>query len=510
VLYEALHGERLYAGVSQTQTFRLALNADDYARFLSARLAALPPELPPAVRSLLPALLAYDADKRPDAAALEHACDELALPLPGVGLRGWARARAWSEPAPERGSLEGRTIDVSASTPAPAPPAPRPVTGEEPPLTVGAPHPRTAPRAAAPVAPPVAPPAATAPRRRSAVPAVLLVTLLGFLTLGGAVVLGLAGWLATRGASAPIDTLDTDGLTPAPEGDPTPPDGADIPGGSGDSKPPDVPKPSPERSAPAAAPGSTPASLASGLTVDVPAGWQSNAVDATRMLMMGPDGNTMIIASVGDPQGGDLRAELSRSIDVGDGLVLVPTGTPRADSGGLANDFDVTGGAVAVKGVAFGRVLADGRVLAVLGIAPAAGIEAVRLEQRQVFRTARIGRASNADAAAGSWAAYLQGRYLVKLYTGNGYSEKHELWLCSNGNYARLTDGGGFGADGTSAAFSGGTEGAWTATGATSGSGTLSLVATDGTRSQSSVRMGTDGVYLDGERWMRGDNTRCE
>jgi len=347
---------------------------------------------------------------------------------------------------------------------------------------------------------------------------VLLVTLLGFLTLGGAAALGLVGWLATRGDSASTDTLDTDPLTPAPAGDPTLPDGADVTGiteatgatGVTDAtEPSSVTTPPPERSAPAAAPGSTPASLASGLTVDVPAGWQSNAVDATRMLMMGPDGTTMIIASVADAQGGDLRTELSGSIDVGDGLTFVPSGTPHEDAGGLTNDFDVVGGTVAVKGIAFGRMLGDGRVLAVLGIAPAAGIEAVRREQRQVFRTARIGRARTADAAAGSWAAYLQGRYLVKLYTGNGYSEKHELWLCSNGNYARLTDGGGFGMDGTSAAFSGGTEGAWTATGGTSGVGTLSLVATDGTRAQLGVEMGSDGVYLNGERWMRGDNTRC-
>jgi serine/threonine protein kinase len=187
VLYEALQGERLYANLTQAQMFRLALNEDDYARFLPARLAELPATLPVPVRSLLADLLAFQATERPEAAELESACEELALALPGAGLRGWARARVWNAPATEPGPLDGRTIDVSA--PMSASPATPARTGDEPPLTVGSPHPRTAPRAT---------PVAARPPAKGA-----LIPVLRILLVGGAVVLAAGAWMATHGEDEP-------------------------------------------------------------------------------------------------------------------------------------------------------------------------------------------------------------------------------------------------------------------------------------------------------------------
>lgn len=553
VLFEALTGERLYFGLNQAQTFRLALDAPLYAPFLAERLAALPPGTPAAVRALLASTLAWEAAARPDAAALERACDDLAGGLPGANLRRWARDRAWEAAPVAAGTLTGRSIEVSAPSAVAA--------AAEPPLTVAAPHPVDAPRPT-PAAPAAAHPESGArPAARGAAwPIVLGVAALGLLVVGGGGALALGAWALTRGgadaAGAEVAAAEglpgAEGLSAADEAalvGAVPPEaggmdgagdgavgagspgasgragsgaagasagGAEGGGGAGPDAAPAVASDDAPSAAPAAAPtaeaapaGGTPIALSSGLTVYAPAGWAGQAVDATRALMQGPDGNSLILASVVDTNGGDLRAELANPIDAGSGIVLSPSGTPRADGSGLTNDFSVSGTAIPARGVAYGRMLGDGRALVVLALGPSSSLDALRAAARPVYASARIGRSATASAGSGSWTAYLKGRALVRFYSGNGYSERHDLWLCSDGNFARRADGGGFDMGGTSGAFEGGVVGAWTASGSTSGVGTLTLVATDGSRSQYAVSMGSDGVYLDGVRWMRGDNERC-
>ena len=112
------------------------------------------------------------------------------------------------------------------------------------------------------------------------------------------------------------------------------------------------------------------------------------------------------------------------------------------------------------------------------------------------------GGEGNAD-----WQSYMRGRYIARFYTGSGYHEKTELWLCSDGRFSRSGEGGGFGG-GASGAFQGGGSGRWSASGKQPGAGELRLEHADGI---ATYRLTLEGgsLYLDGTKWLRGDNEYC-
>ena len=127
-------------------------------------------------------------------------------------------------------------------------------------------------------------------------------------------------------------------------------------------------------------------------------------------------------------------------------------------------------------------------------------------------RRGEIANTISAAAAApsgGELAAYLKGRYLVRFYSGNGYSEKHEIWLCTNGQFRSRFDGGGFTQGVASGAFEGGNVGTWAAQGNRAG-GVLSLSASDGAQSRFEVRESSDALLLNGQKWLRGENSLCD
>lgn len=258
--------------------------------------------------------------------------------------------------------------------------------------------------------------------------------------------------------------------------------------------------------APTPAQAQTPVSVSEGLTLQAPNGWRATPADAKRIVMVGPDGDTTIIATLDYASDAVISAQLTAPVDLGGGIVLTPTAQPRAVGNYLSNDYSVRGTRIPGKAVVMIRRYPGGRVMALIGISPSATVETMRATQARMMQTAVV-KALPATST-GALATYLKGRYLVRFYSGSGYHEKQEIWLCSDGSYAMRADGGGVTAGVASGAFQGGHTGRWTAQGALS-SGSLSLAAQDGRTLRFSVAEGSDGLYLDGKRWMRGDNTRC-
>lgn len=249
----------------------------------------------------------------------------------------------------------------------------------------------------------------------------------------------------------------------------------------------------------------TPVSVSSGLTVQAPRGWRSN-VAGDKVVMVGPDGDTTIIATLDAATDATIRAQLTGPIDLGNGIVLTPTAQPRTVGDYVSNDYSVRGTRIPGKAVVMVRRYPGGRALGLVGISPSASVETMRVAQAQMMRTAAV---KTPPAPAGSGlTTYLKGRYLVRFYSGSGYHEKQEIWLCSDGSYAMSADGGGVTTGVASGAFRGSHLGRWSASGALSG-GRLTLSAQDGRQLVFNVAEGRDGLYLDGKRWMRGDNQKC-
>lgn len=253
--------------------------------------------------------------------------------------------------------------------------------------------------------------------------------------------------------------------------------------------------------------------LPAGIAVPLPDGWRGSPGNAVTGSIVAPDGQTTVIVTFQPASLAEIAQQLAGPIDLGQGIVLTPVSAARTVSGYSTADFTVAGTPVPARGVVLLKPLSGGRVLGLVGIAPVGSVEAMRKAQVRMISGAVLSAAAPSAQPTGpggsGWANYLRGRYLVRLYTGNGYQEKEEIWLCSDGTYASASEGGGFTAGVASGAFGSNRRGTWSATGETSGQGVLSLTAVDGTRGQRQVRLGADGVYLNGVRWLRGDNARC-
>jgi hypothetical protein len=247
--------------------------------------------------------------------------------------------------------------------------------------------------------------------------------------------------------------------------------------------------------------------LGGGLSILPPQGWRPVPANPGATVLAGPDGESLIIVSVDEGLLEMAVAELADSIDLGDGVMLDPVASPTRSGQTHSNRFTVRGAVLPTVASVMIRDVGAGRTVSLIGLAPATGASGLQTALNQLMTSLTVGRAP--PQSASGWGAQLKGRYLVRFYSGNGYSEKHELWLCSNGSFLKRVDGGGFTQGVASGAFAGGLDGTWTAQGSPPGAGQLVLSTRDGQVLRYTLQSRSDGIGIDGERWMRGDNERC-
>jgi len=247
--------------------------------------------------------------------------------------------------------------------------------------------------------------------------------------------------------------------------------------------------------------------LGGGLSILPPGGWSPVPANPGATVLAGPDGESLIIVSVDEGLLEMAVAELAGSVDLGDGVVLDPVDNPTKRGQVHSNRFTVRGAISPMVASVMIRDVGAGRTVSLIGLAPATGASGLQTALNQLMTSLTVGRPP-AQSASG-WGAQLKGRYLVKFYSGNGYSEKHELWLCSNGSFLKRVDGGGFTQGVASGVFAGGLNETWTAQGSPPGAGQRVLSTSDGQVLRYTLQSRPDGIGIDGERWMRGDNERC-
>jgi len=115
------------------------------------------------------------------------------------------------------------------------------------------------------------------------------------------------------------------------------------------------------------------------------------------------------------------------------------------------------------------------------------------------------------SATAEKVRSVLAGKRLLYLYTGNGYSERKDVVLCSNGVFYQSLDMGGFSAgnvDGPSFAAIGGKRGRWSVS--ADGSKLLMAFDTVGTVQYTlSARQASNEIGMNGQRWFVQSQTVC-
>lgn len=108
------------------------------------------------------------------------------------------------------------------------------------------------------------------------------------------------------------------------------------------------------------------------------------------------------------------------------------------------------------------------------------------------------GVAFTAPTSGGVWDQALRGKHLVYLYTGNGYSERFDLYLFTNGTFSTRSDLSSVSMNG-SGAVAGGGEGTWRAT--PSGQLVLSYHSGNSQVYQLAPRQAGNEVSLNGKRF---------
>jgi hypothetical protein len=105
----------------------------------------------------------------------------------------------------------------------------------------------------------------------------------------------------------------------------------------------------------------------------------------------------------------------------------------------------------------------------------------------------------------------LAGKRLIYLYTGNGYSERKDIVLCSNGVFYQALDMGGFtpgNVEGPSFAATGGKRGRWSIS--ANGAKLVMAFDTAGTVEYTlSARQASNEIGMNGQRWFVQSQTVC-
>ena len=106
----------------------------------------------------------------------------------------------------------------------------------------------------------------------------------------------------------------------------------------------------------------------------------------------------------------------------------------------------------------------------------------------------------------------LAGKNLLYLYTGNGYSERKDILLCSSGQFYQSTDMGGFttnDVDGPSFAATGGKSGTWAITGG--GTRLVLRFASGGVTTYTlSARQASNEIGMNGQRFFVQSQSKCQ
>lgn len=250
-----------------------------------------------------------------------------------------------------------------------------------------------------------------------------------------------------------------------------------------------------------------------GLSLTLPQGWRGALAPDGSMFMLEPVVGTGVMFVIADELTDEAaRTEMSKPLDLRNGIVLTPADEIREiSSGHLSRPFTVQGAPMDMEGTVEVRLTSGGLGVAFILLSPPAQADP-QLEAMRTFALSLGVTEPTAQPAAGGndeWEPYMRGRYLARYYTTSGYTESTELWLCSDGSFRFNDQSGGFG-PGASGAYQGLGGGRWSATGA-GATGTLILDWSNGERSTWALEFDyqKNELYIDGSRWLRGKNERC-
>ena len=276
-----------------------------------------------------------------------------------------------------------------------------------------------------------------------------------------------------------------------------------------------------------------------GASFTIPQGWQGAWPNGSQFFILESQALQaslfMLFDTISQQQ---LVQLMSNPIPLDTGISLQPLAKPESKNGQIEARYSVVGAPQAMSAFVSGREVRPGLSVAIIALTTSSNntvfqttsqivgsIKSKPVQATPATTTAHT--TSSANAGGQSWQEYMRGRYIARYYTGSGYSEKEELWLCSDGTFHSSFNSGGYSMNGASGASQSGGRGQWRAEGNIGGSGVLILQfgagkvvtgsgpgfdwseqSSGGERWTYQLTLG-DSLYLDNNKWLRGNNDYC-
>jgi hypothetical protein len=206
-----------------------------------------------------------------------------------------------------------------------------------------------------------------------------------------------------------------------------------------------------------------------------------------------------LFAAVNELDAAQARATLAAELPLTAEVVLQPSGTPVAKGAVIFNTFSVK--ASPYHAAAWVKPGTHGVSFAVFAIAAPDQFETVKRAAEALVQGATLSTPVAASAPVAQETS-LAGKRLLRLSSGNGYSEQEYYDLCSNGRFTRYFNASSVSQLGTGAAENN-DEGTWTERG-----GVLIFNAQGETWQKRITRQG-GSLQLDGVRWFVEGAARC-
>lgn len=252
-----------------------------------------------------------------------------------------------------------------------------------------------------------------------------------------------------------------------------------------------------------------------GVQLTIPNGWTGSLPTGETSFMLMDQSQTMSCAITIDYISYDeLHASMNQRTALDDYTYLVPQGPSSKTGEILYNDIylEASGQTFPAFGWAISREDGScvyGYCFSQATIPQSAKDDMLGCARSVTFFEPEIDKAALAASGVSDWSSYMKGRHLRYLNTESGYSESEHIWLCSDGSFARSNNSNYSSSDAYtdfSYASGGGEQyGTWSVRG-----NVLTLRYEDGSTGTFQLELTDDTLYLNGYRYFRVENERCQ
>ena len=256
-----------------------------------------------------------------------------------------------------------------------------------------------------------------------------------------------------------------------------------------------------------------------GIKFRIPGNWRGGLSPSGESFLMEPPDQSATLFAVADTMSADEAfIQMRGPVPLTDTIQLVLDGQVKRNQNSLAANYNIPFNPQ-LTARARGKATGNGTTVAFFLVSSRSNMKSLLPHLDSTYNSLSvIKQAVNTQAKTKqqqsssdrSWLTYLKGKHIVRFFTGSGYHEEQHIWLCSNGQYVRRFDSGGFGG-GASGAFQGNYDGSWTATGEGE-YGKLILSPAGNQRSTYNLKWdyAKNHLYVDGKRWLHDKNAVCD